>query len=231
MNMILLFKDDLIDENRAMITGRRLKHIRKVHRAVVGDQLRVGMINGLMGTGELLELDATKAILNINCTEQPPKPVPVTLLLGLPRPKVLRRTLETAITLGIKEIYLMKTWRVEKSFWQTPLLDQLDDIAHLGLEQARDTMMPNIQIRKLFKPFIEDELPTILVKKKGIIAHPGGDIITAITEPVVLAIGPEGGFIQYELDRFKALHFEHVGLGDRIQKVETAVVSAVSKLF
>ena len=77
---------------------------------------------------------------------------------------MLRRTLQSISSLGVKQIYLINSARVEKSFWQTPFLS--DEALHnelaLGLEQARDTVMPEIYQRKLFKPFVEDELSEII---------------------------------------------------------------------
>ena len=32
--------------------------------------------------------------------------------------------------------------------------------------------MPQVHIRKLFKPFVEDELPALLEGKRALVAHP-----------------------------------------------------------
>ena len=95
--------------------------------------------------------------------------------MAMPRPKMLRRSLQTIATMGVKQLYLINSYRVEKSFWQSPFLKAesvLEDFI-LGLEQARDTRLPTLHVRKRFKPFVEDELPQIITEKKP--ACPSGD--------------------------------------------------------
>ncbi|KAH8584265.1 RNA methyltransferase [Cryptosporidium sp. chipmunk genotype I] len=48
--------------------------------------------------------------------------------------------------------------------------------------------------------------------------------------PVILAIGPEGGWTKEELTDLIAEGFKVVNIGDRILKVETAVISLYSKV-
>lgn len=126
------------------------------------------------------------------------------MILALPRPKVLNRVIQHATAMGIKEIYIIKTWRVEKSYWDSPMLEEenLNNQMITGLEQGKDTIMPVINIRKRFKPFIEDELPSIIDGSLALVAHPVSEIPCPreVKSPVTLAIGPEGGFIPYEID-------------------------------
>ena len=61
MNLLLLEDGDFIADDRVLLSGRRLKHLHEVHRAEAGDSLRVGRLNGLMGSGQLLRLDAEHA--------------------------------------------------------------------------------------------------------------------------------------------------------------------------
>lgn len=107
----------------------------------------------------------------------------------------------------MKDIWLINSYKVEKSFWQTPWLsdDNLRENLTLGLEQARDTVMPQVHIRKLFKPFVEDELPALLAGKRALVAHPGTDqpCPTHMDQPTALCIGPEGGFTPYEVGKLE----------------------------
>src|SRR5690606_36941614 len=138
MNIILLSADDFSAPDRAIIYDqRRCEHIRSVHAAQPGDQLKLGMLNGNIGQGTLQSIDATHAVfVDIVLSQTPPAPLPLTLLLGLPRPKMLKRILQTVATLGVKKIYLINSYRVEKSYWQTPWLsaDAIHAQLLLGLE-------------------------------------------------------------------------------------------------
>jgi len=174
VNLLLLEDGDFVAADRALLSGRRLKHLHEVHRAAVGDSLRVGRLNGLMGPGRCLRLDAEKAELSIELDQSAPGKLPLTLLLALPRPKMLRRVLQTISAMGVPRVVLLNSYRVEKSFWQTPFLEPaaIREQLILGLEQARDTVLPEIIIEKRFKPFVEDRLPALAAGSLGLIGHP-----------------------------------------------------------
>lgn len=218
------------------VSGPRAAHVRTVLNAKAGDSLRVGVVNGAMGLGRIEQLDQQGIHLHISLDTEPPPPLPLTLLLALPRPKVLRRLLLHCTTLGIKQIHLINSFRVEKSYWQTPFLqpEQVQQQFLLGLEQARDTVLPELHLHPRFKPFVEDELPALATGKRCLTAHPLPDSAPCpprVDGETVLAIGPEGGFIPYEVEMLARCGFSTVQLGPRILKVETAVPALVSKLF
>ena len=235
MNLLLLEEADFIAADRVVLRDRRLTHMQEVHRSEVGDSLRVGRINGLMGSAELLRLEAGEAELRVTLDQSPPAKLPLTLVLALPRPKMLRRVFQTVATMGVSKVILVNSYRVEKSFWQTPFLEPeaIRENLILGLEQARDTVLPEVIIEKRFKPFVEDRLPAISEGTFGLVGHPGNypPCPRALSEPVTLAIGPEGGWIPYEIDLLGKSGLQPVQLGERILRVETAVTALLARLF
>ncbi|WIF67197.1 16S rRNA (uracil(1498)-N(3))-methyltransferase [Metapseudomonas otitidis] len=235
MNLLLLEEGDFVAPGHALLRGRRLKHLHDVHRAEAGDSLRVGLLGGAMGEGRLTVLEADHAELQVSLDQPPPAKLPLTLLLALPRPKMLRRVLQTVATMGVPRLVLLNSYRVEKSFWQTPFLEPaaIREQLILGLEQGRDTMLPEVVIEKRFKPFVEDRLPTLVAGTRALVGHPGPwpDCPRAVEGPVTLAIGPEGGWIPYEVEKLQATGFEAVQLGERILRVETAVTALLARLF
>lgn len=235
MNLLLLDAVDFIADDRVLLRDRRLTHLQQVHRAEAGEQLRVGRVGGNMGSGQLLRLDAHEAELQVSFDQPPPAKLPVTLLLALPRPKMLRRVLQTVAAMGVPRLVLLNSYRVEKSFWQTPFLEPaaIHEQLILGLEQARDTVLPEVIIEKRFKPFVEDRLPQLAADTLGLVGHPGDfpHCPRAVTQPVTLAIGPEGGWIPYEVDKLAAAGLRPVQLGERILRVETAVSALLARLF
>ncbi len=235
MNLALLSDADLTGSGRARLTGRRRDHLASVLQAGEGDTLAVGLVNGAMGIGTVTRLTDTLAELDIVLDQAPPAPLPLSVLLAMPRPKMFRRVLQTLAALGVKDIWLINAYKVEKSFWQTPWLrdDHIQENLTLGLEQAKDTVMPRVRLRKRFKPFVEDELPALLRERPGLVAHPGITVPcpTHINRPATLCIGPEGGFIPYEVDKLVAAGCQAVHLGPRILRVETAVPVLVSRLY
>jgi len=235
VNLLLLEQDDLLTDDRALLRGRRLKHLHEVHRAEVGDSLRVGLLGGAMGSARLLRLQPDEAELALELDQPPPAKLPLTLLLALPRPKMLRRVLQTVSAMGVPRLVLLNSYRVEKSYWQTPFLEAeaIREQLILGLEQARDTLLPEVTLETRFKPFVEDRLPALAAGTQGLVGHPGSypacprDVQGAVT----LAIGPEGGWIPYEVEKLQAAGLSPVQLGERILRVETAVPALLARLF
>jgi RsmE family RNA methyltransferase len=231
MNLVLLFPEDFVSEGEVRLTGRRLAHVTNVHRAAVGDTLAAGIAGGGIGRGEITRLDAEALEMRVTIDRDPPAPLPVTLVLALPRPKVLNRVIASATSLGVKRIFLINAWRVEKSYWKSPRLSEENLLLQrvLGLEQARDTILPSIELRRFFRPFVEDELPSIVEGTRALVPHPGaGERLTTTDGPVTLAIGPEGGFIAEEIASLERIGFQQVSLGERVLRVETAVAVALA---
>lgn len=235
MNLILIFPEDFIHDDHVLLSGRRLQHLLITIQPKPGDQLEVGLVNGKIGTGEVLAMSSEHITLRVQLQKPPPAPLPTRLILALPRPKVLHRVLSTCSTLGVKEIILINSYRVDKSYWSTPLLknERVTQSLTLGLEQAKDTMMPTIKLEKRFKPFVEDRLPALTASSQGLVGHPYATTSCPDKPPghVTLAVGPEGGFIPWEINRLIDAGFQDITLGKRILKVETAVSVLIAKLF
>jgi RsmE family RNA methyltransferase len=201
----------------------------------VGDELSVGLLGGALGRGRVMALDTMALDMEVVLDQPPPPKVPLTLVLALPRPKVLNRVLAAATSLGVASIYLVNAWKVEKSYWKSPRLadDNLLLQRLLGLEQARDTVLPALQLRRLLRPFAEEELPGLIQGTLPLLAHPGAPVPCPreARGPVTLLIGPEGGFIPAEVDLLERSGCRAVDLGPRILRVETAVAALLGRLF
>jgi RsmE family RNA methyltransferase len=235
LNLILLFDDDFLDPRHARLSGRRLAHVRDVHRAAVGDTLRVGRLGGELGSGTVTALDEQALLLDVTLDSDPPPPAPLTLLLALPRPKALRRVLQCVAAMGVKRIVLLNSARVEKSFWESPALREtaLREQLLLGLEQGADTVLPGVELRRLFKPFVEDEVARVVAGTRALVAHPAATQACprAVAPAVTLAVGPEGGFVPYEVALLEAHGFEPVSLGVRRLRVEHAVPALLGRIL
>jgi RsmE family RNA methyltransferase len=234
MNLLILREEDWTG-GTVRLTGRRLKHVLEVHRARPGDELAVGLLGGAMGRGRVLRLDDQALELDVILDQAPPPKLPLTLILALPRPKVLNRVLAAATSLGVARIYLVNAWKVEKSYWHSPRLAEANLLLQrvLGLEQARDTRLPELHLRRLLRPFAEDELPGLLQGSLALLAHPGSaaPCPREVAEPATLVIGPEGGFIPAEVELLTRSGCRAVHLGERILRVETAVAALVGRMY
>ena len=233
MNLLLVTAGERGRDGRVRIGGRRLKHLREVLRIEVGDTLRVGELHGRLGLGTVEALTAEAATLRISLTEAPPPPLAVTLVLALPRPKMLRRILRAIAELGVKELHLINSLRVEKSFWHSPLLEQSNLEAALldGLEQARDTILPKVRQHPRLRPFAEDTLPALCKDRHAFLGEPRArtPYPAAPASPALLIIGPEGGFIPFEVELFKRAGATPARLGPRTLRVETALPALLGR--
>lgn len=236
MNIILAEAAEVID-GHLTVTDHRAEHIVKVLRAETGDRLRVGVVNGRRGYGVLLAVQRKypfAATLAVQLAE-PTGPLPMLdLILALPRPIMLKRILSQVTALGVGAIHLINANRVEKSFWEASLLLPEEYRTHLlhGLEQAVDTRLPTVHLHPKFKPFIEDYCPSLVAGYDNLIlADPGGEqrlaqaVAGRAPGRVLLAVGPEGGWVEYELQKFREQGFLCCTIGERILKVDTATIA------
>lgn len=234
MNLILLEEADFVTDDRVRLGGRRLRHLRDVLHGAVGDRIVVGRLGGRLGRGTVVEIGDEGAELELALDRDPPPALPVTLVLALPRPPVLRRLLAAITAMGVKRLILLNTARTEKSYWQSSVLGDESIARHLrlGLEQARDTVPPTVEMRRRFRSFAEDELPSMLRSSLGLFAQPGSGspCPRSAGQPVTLVVGPEGGLVDFEIERLEAAGARAVTLGPRALRVETAVVALLALL-
>ncbi len=236
MNIVLLEPNQITttDNIWQIENQRQLQHLQQHIQLNCGDTLKVGVRNGQRYLTEVISVSEQQIRIRPIQVEAIPAKLPVHLILALPRPKVLRRIIMDAVTLGVERISLIHSYRVDKSYWQSPFLQQLDDYVTLGLEQAGDTIAPEIQLYKRFKPFVEDVLPTFISDQKpAYVAHPYAEqqMPYAIQHSCHLIVGPEGGFIPYEVDLLKKNGCQAMSLGNRILRTETAVSHILGRLF
>ena len=134
----------------------------------------------------------------------------------------------------LKRIALIHARRVEKSYWQSGALagETLRQQLTLGLEQAGDTVLPTISMHRRFRPFVEDELGCLLTEAQGFVAHPDAarECPRSLSGPVTVVIGPEGGFIPYEIEKLEEAGLTSVRLGPRVLRVEAAIPYVVARL-
>lgn len=234
MNLLLLLEEDLVAPGRARLAGRRLVHAREVLGSKPGDTLRIGLLGGRMGSGRVLALEAEALELELAFEEAPPPKLPLTLVLALPRPKALDRCLQSAAALGVARIVLLNAWRVEKAYWASPKLGEahLREQLILGLEQARDTVLPELRLARLFVPFLEKAVPAFAGGARKLLADPGAETPCprGLDAPAILALGPEGGWIAPERESFARAGFEPVSMGPRVLRTETALAALIGRL-
>jgi len=234
VNLLLIEPEEINSDGEATLEGRRAKHIHDVLRVEPRDSLRAGVLNGRLGQAHLLKVEKEEVRVRFEALTDPPPPLNVKLVLALPRPKVFKRVLANATSLGIKDIILLNAYRVEKAYWSSDRVtpECIRECSLLGLEQAGDTQMPKVKLERLFKPFIEDRFAEFSKDTRALVAHPAAaaEAPKTLSQPLTIVIGPEGGFIPYEVELLQKAGVEPIRLGPRILKVETALAYLCGRL-
>ncbi|MBM5825451.1 MAG: 16S rRNA (uracil(1498)-N(3))-methyltransferase [Cyanobacteria bacterium M_surface_10_m2_119] len=233
MNIVLLHPSDWIDADRVLLRDQRALHIRTVLQAQLGDSLRVGQLGGLCGQGVVEALEPEGVRLRVALTDAPPPRHRFEIVLALPRPKMLRRILRQCAEFGISDLHLIQSARVEKSYWQSPLLQPaaLEEALLAGLERSRDTIAPRVHLHRRFRPFVEDQLPGICAGRPCWLAHMEAPLALAEAppRPAVVMVGPEGGFVPFEIALAEAVIARRVCLGPRTLSVDTALITVLAQ--
>ena len=244
MNLLLFEPNEIKNEGSISLKDRRSEHIIKVLGCKPGDIIRAGVINGPVGTAEILSIHGkgkrAEVFLHFTAHGELPEQPEVDLIMGMIRPIMLKRVLAQVASLGVGRMFLINANRVEKSFFSASLLkdEKYRDYLVEGLEQAKDTRMPQVSIHKRFKPFIEDFIPSVVDNyNRMLVAHPESSsdlkhaVGTEIKGRTLLAMGPEGGWVEFEIEKFIEYSFVPVSMGRRVLRTDTAVVALLAQLM
>ncbi len=234
VNRILIRPEELQDDASVRLSDQRATHIQTVLRTKPGQTIRVGLLNGPTGTAVIRETADTSVQLHC-CFDEPAPPLPqIDLLLALPRPKVMRRLWAPLAMLGVRRIILTNAAKVERNYFDTHWLTPEVYTPRLieGLEQSGDTRLPDVTIARRFRPLIEDELDTLCPPPTvKLCAHPAEDrTLPPIgnAQQVLLAVGPEGGWTEFELSLLEENGFHQMALGWRRLRTDIACAALLS---
>lgn len=241
MNLVLLDPEETLAGGRIVLRGRRAEHILAVLKARPGDVVKVGVVGGRIGTAEIVaagegEVTVAQPVLDA----EPPHPW-FDIMLAMPRPKVMHRMWPTLAAMGAREIIVVNAAKVEKCYFDshwlaaevwTPLLRE-------GLEQACATCMPQVSVRRRLKPFVEDEIPRRFAAAPKLVAHPycNATLDCRFTDDPALgaelplvAIGPEGGWTEFELGMLAKAGFRPFSVGRRILRTDVAAAAILGSM-
>ena len=255
MNRILFEKHEIVDRV-ATFWGARAEHVLGVLHGEVGQTLKTGEVNGGIGTGEIVEIvrgaSSAEARISVKvCHDQMSLRPWVDLILAPPRPRVMKRLLPQLAAMGVGRIVLVGAKKVEKDFWGATLLKEENYRPLLidGLMQAGTSILPELICRRAFRRFVADELDAMFPTTRRIVAHPYGEGMSAETsettgtagtsssasqdasrQSLLLAIGPEGGWTDDEVELLESRGFRRYSLGPRILRTDTATIALLARL-
>lgn len=251
MNLLLFDSAELDAQGRVVVRGRRARHLMTVLRVEAGRALRAGLLSGPRGLAHVEEVlgdardgaharggdEGAVALRFVADGAASPRPR-VDMMLALPRPKALRRLLATAATFGVGEITLMNAWRVDKSYFSSPLVSpsRLREALILGCEQGGTTWVPKLRTERRFMgamaalPRAEDDDRLRLLFEPQSAEGLGTLHPWVSTQRLLVAVGPEGGWIDRELQTFAEGGFRALSLGSAILPSATAVSAILAQV-
>jgi len=304
-NRILFTPDEFFENEkrraRLRASDARFDHLRTVLKKTrEGETVKMTILNEGLAVGRIVTTDNDEdedgVLIEVVVLEEEKKKkkknVKVSLLLAMPRPKVLRRLLSVFAQFGVENVHLFKAEKTERFYFQSDVLAQEMLVREFtrGVEQnAVDSSFPNASKCRGLKQVLEElvlenensdddekvDLAERVRLKKGadfewllrvspprekekegrrkkivpLLAHPSSESVS-LTDAlhqsrkkntnsnssgdedieILLAIGPEGGWSQNEVETFQSFKFVNVGLGSRIFTTDVATISLLSSI-
>ncbi|MBP3405937.1 MAG: 16S rRNA (uracil(1498)-N(3))-methyltransferase [Kiritimatiellae bacterium] len=253
MNRILFEENEIVD-GRAVFSDERAEHVLNVLHGSVGQVLKTGEIDGLVGTSTIVEIRnlherapgsaqrgnglwAGEIVVECSHSEKSAEPW-IDLILAPPRPRVLKRLLPQLAAMGVGKIVLVGAEKVEKAFWGAQLVkeDVYRPLLVDGLMQCGTTILPTIRIEKNFRRYVDERMEEEFADHLKIVAHPpkDGELSAAcsrLPERPVVAIGSEGGWTDDEVALLESKGFSRYSLGSRILRTDTATIAVIAQLM
>ncbi len=242
MNLIILNEQDRQGDNRYELRDGRAEHIRTILKLGEGDRVEVGVVNGPRGVAQIKAIDSeTVTLVCGEMTEtEPPRPI-IRLICALPRPQTLKKILITSAMMGVRSLDLVRANRVEKSYFQSPLIEPENQYPYLveGLAQGKLTRLPEVRVHDRFRPFFEDKASPLEAWQEPssvrlVCSTEGARSIDRVgdigAETLVVAIGPEGGWVPFEIELMQSRAFKPFRLGRWVLRVEHAVTAALAQI-
>ncbi|MBK7105220.1 MAG: 16S rRNA (uracil(1498)-N(3))-methyltransferase [Ignavibacteriae bacterium] len=237
MNIIILSEKDRLNENQYRIDDERYSHIINILNSELNDFVEIGLLNNKIGIAKIILIDEKKLILEIvELYECDKSKISIDLICALPRPQTLKKVLSISATMRVRNLFFIKSEKVEKSYFHSPLLFEDNYTKYLveGLSQGKQIFLPNVSFHNKFKIFFEDEFNSKNYDRK-LLAHPNSEnsllkFKFSEVKNLVVAIGPEGGWNNFEINFMQNLDFENFILSKSILRVESAVTAALSQI-
>ena len=223
------FIADEVNTDRASLTGHHASHLARVLRARVGqefdiatgDSVRVGRVVNV--ADERVEFELGESV-EVGVTR------PVTLALSVFKFDRLEWAVEKCTELGVCKIIPVVAQRTDTHLATAAgkRVDRWRRIAREASEQSRRPAAPEITEPTKLKAYLAAENASSRV----VLAENEGEVqlrdLSGGNSGIALAVGPEGGWTEGELQQFLDAGWTAASLGPTILRAETAAIAALA---
>lgn len=223
MNLVLITEPEVTAG--LPLADPRATHLLGTVGLRVGQTFHVGIADGLRG---LATVTATDPALRFDVVweKSVQTRLPLTVLIGLPRPQTAKKVLHDLASLGAARLVFFEAEKGDPGYVASSLWKDGEYLEHLrkGTEQACSTLVPEVvrvtSLAEALAPLPPDGWKVALDPYEASGAL--GAAAPAAAQAGFLAIGPERGWSERERTLLRAHGFALHHLGDRILRVEAA---------
>ena len=220
----MLITEAEVDAGLAM-DDPRSRHLLETVKLTGGQTFHVGLENARRGIATLKAV-SPRVLFSVVWEKSTQCRLPLTVLVGLPRPQTAKKVLHDLASLGAAKIIFYEAEKGDPGYLASSLWKDGEWREHVvkGTEQACSTLVPEVtRVGSLAEALIGLDASAWKLALDPYEAT-GAPEISAPAKTAVLAIGPERGFAEEERAVLRNAGFAFAHLGDRILRVEAAAL-------
>lgn len=233
--------NDQLNETKFFIIGEDVKHISKVMRMVIGDQIICINEKGLVARCEITSISSAEISGSVieYLAENKEMPVKVTIAQGLPKGDKIDMIVQKGTELGASEFIPFQAsrsivkWDEKKS---EKKIERLQKISKEAAEQSYRNIVPKVNNNHSFQQLLKKSESydiKIVAFEENAKAGEKSNLVTTINNTevgssVMILVGPEGGLSNEEVKELEKVGFIPCSFGPRILRTETAALYFLS---
>jgi 16S rRNA (uracil1498-N3)-methyltransferase len=216
---------------------REAHHARSVLRFKIGDEAELFDGKGSFARGRFVQVDKKAVRLEAgSLTSEKRYPLEIHLAQAVPHKNKLDEIIQKSEELAVSKVILLKSERAVFEFKRSSfakLLERLHLLILEGAKQSRNNFLMEVSgwetVESLTKTF-SSYARVFLMSPEAVFEPDPFKELLSVSKPILVLIGPEGGFSPGEEDAFLIAGAFPISLGSILLKCDTAAVSAVSIL-
>lgn len=222
---------DEVSGSQAILTGRNAEHLSRVLRARIGQQFEIATPEGVR-LGEIVSIESQRVVFALReapLEKNVRKATRVHLYLAIFKFDRFEWAVEKCTELGVSTIVPVIAVRTDAHLASaaSKRVERWRRIAHEASQQSRRDAAPEILDPEKLADILAAARAKQIVLSEAERDHSLLDEVKDSGE-CSLAVGPEGGWTNLELNQFQDAGWRSASLGPTILRAETAAIAALA---